>query len=712
MDWLINFFKKHREDMLSKTVWPIIGFLAAVLVKELLSKIIPPANLRKYLFKNLLKPSDIKPEVFRPTGRPEYVDFDKQFVYLRPETESILRQLRQNPVIGVKGMPASGKTYLVYSIGYALLKSMRLNPLKKNALYYIALKEQAPTESQRTTIRNLPKRALVIIDDCHLNSKFVEQLFAPEKPRCRVLLFSRPLDPLFDRIFNGEPLIELDKNTPAVGQKILALYEARAGLKTEEKIRKLILEKYANDLVLLVFALKALQHGDKLTEGKIDDRVTAYFAKEWLFPEAFSSFGFYESFDDCDRNKIRPVEAVTIFLLLAAAYRYEILLPRTLLEKHFAIKEEHLDILAKSRTVTVAGLFVGLPHSELANIILRSTDINDSVKALIKELPGDFPAAFPDGVLHKYLQNYPENALDVIYHIYFRISLMQFMLASKELQSMRVVLPFASAHKETFRDKLGRQDDLLTGSLFFVYIYIANPIICNELIIFCGDVLGGRFAGRSLDEFAGRDVIGVLRLCSQAPAGFIRAIEERIKISEVDINLGIFLGEIGRDHRDVGALRKTPLKDVKLSKDPIVGKEVDPKMYDAVWDTIEQISPNFTAYLSSNPNVKAVEQLMTAAINRIKAEENYEKRAFCLAAVSSRNLELGIWLFLESCNSAHKDVANVIVAIAHVNPNAKERFEWIVELEKREIRHEIAYDFEQRQMKTKEVAPDEDSASP
>src|SRR6266851_5450107 len=102
MDWLINFFKKHREDILSKTVWPIIAFLVAVLGKKLLSKITPPANLRKYLFKNLLKPSDIKPEVFRSTGRPEYVDFEKQFVYLRPETESILRQLRQKPIIGVK----------------------------------------------------------------------------------------------------------------------------------------------------------------------------------------------------------------------------------------------------------------------------------------------------------------------------------------------------------------------------------------------------------------------------------------------------------------------------------------------------------------------------------------------------------------------------------------------------------------------------------
>ncbi len=182
-------------------------------------------------------------------------------------------------------------------------------------------------------------------------------------------------------------------------------------------------------------------------------------------------------------------------------------------------------------------------------------------------------------------------------------------------------------------------------------------------------------------------------------------------MSEVDIELGKFLGDVGRDHRDMGALRKTASNDAKLSADPITGKNLDPKMYDAVWDAIEQISPNFTAYLSSNPNVKAVEQLMTTAIDRIKAEENYEKRALCLAAVSSRNLELAIWLFLESCEPAHKGVASVIAAIAHVNPNAKERFEWIVELEKTKIKHAITYDFVHRQLNAKEIPSQSKTAS-
>jgi hypothetical protein len=330
-------------------------------------------------------------------------------------------------------------------------------------------------------------------------------------------------------------------------------------------------------------------------------------------------------------------------------------------------------------------------------MIVQTAKVNESVRSLIKELPEDVGSTFPDGILYTYLENYPEHIVRAIEAIYYKTSLMLFMLDSEALHSLRTVLPLVRRHGDRFRSEFSKVTDLIRLKSLLLHIYIADNVVFEEMVDSCGDTLAHRITEGSLGFALTDYVVTVSRICERLPRQVLLAIQRKLETSDVGREMGQLIGSIAADQRDIGAKREAGATKWRITS-PLSGQEVSGEMYDAVWKSIKQISPNFIAYLSSNRNVNVASEIVSTVIGKINAEKDYEKVALCLAGVCSRNLELAVWLCVSACDPTHKDINKVILSIAHVNPKARERFEWFIEAEKNNPGRQTTYDFEQQKM--------------
>jgi len=130
----------------------------------------------------LEKDSCKEPEFFRNAG-PNWIDFEKGFVYERPEVNEIIEELKNKDIVVIKGRPASGKSVILRNVGYKLAK-------EGASVYYIELKKFL--DSFASEVSKMIQGYL-IVDDAHRNIDFVEHLIL-NKQEVKVLIASGNID--------------------------------------------------------------------------------------------------------------------------------------------------------------------------------------------------------------------------------------------------------------------------------------------------------------------------------------------------------------------------------------------------------------------------------------------------------------------------------------------------------------------------------------
>ncbi|MCZ6690095.1 MAG: hypothetical protein O7H41_10860 [Planctomycetota bacterium] len=364
-------------------------------------------------------PSKRTPRFFRPQG-PQAVDFAEGFVVRRPESDMILRKLRTEGVVAIEGIAASGKSVILNSVGYKLLVQARRRPV-----YYVSLKdEERPRIGDMVA---LPKFAIVIVDDCHLDIAFAEKILSMAL-QCHLVLASRPLAP--DSRNNDEEDRGLGIGTPRsltkrtqldeafndairivpddVASDLIDLFAEKRAVSISYKTKNAIIEQYEENLMLVTWALDSIEH-----HHSADTENVALTAADWLLPDAYTAQGFYASVGINDRNKISPETAAKLILTLAPFYRFEIPIDRQFLLNVSAADPSELDILLKSRILSGRMESIGLAHSVLANVFVDSARRIDRLHQIASTISVDYP----HGVLSLYLQRNFSRSCSVIARI-------------------------------------------------------------------------------------------------------------------------------------------------------------------------------------------------------------------------------------------------------------------------------------------------------
>lgn len=129
------------------------------------------------------------PLAMRSQG-PVWVDFESGFVAPPRETNIVLERLNSEPVVVIRGTPASGKSVVLRSVGFALLKSGRPNA----PVHYIRLKGGLSTSKSDllSQARNLVEGSVLLVDDGHLDPGFIEDLLS-QGPRYRLVVSTREI---------------------------------------------------------------------------------------------------------------------------------------------------------------------------------------------------------------------------------------------------------------------------------------------------------------------------------------------------------------------------------------------------------------------------------------------------------------------------------------------------------------------------------------
>lgn len=349
-----------------------------------------------------------EPRFFRPYG-PMAVDFEKGYVYIRPEVPEIIKQLKGGAVTCIAGDPATGKTVILHSTGYFLLKET--NP----QVYFIPLKETKRPD--KDVICSLPTDAVVILDDCHLNTSYADDLIAPPCPKCSLILSSRPFEPhrfREERIGTGSELFERMKKAIKIrpentAEGIIGIFSEKQGLPITEET-KTQLKEYSTNLMVLSWALEAYKEYESVEQKRIYEVV-----KNWLCP-LYKTNGFYKDLKKEVREKIEQREAAKIFLFLAAFYQYEMPVPRQFLVELLGIEDNYnseLSILLESKIITGDLETIGLPHSAIAKLLVKATKeikylkaITETFKSKITINSGNL--SWDNGLLFLFFWKYPE----------------------------------------------------------------------------------------------------------------------------------------------------------------------------------------------------------------------------------------------------------------------------------------------------------------
>ena len=304
----------------------------------------------------LEKDSCKDPEFFRNAG-PNWIDFEKGFVYERSEVNKIIKELKNKDIVVIKGSPASGKSVILRNIGYKLTN-------EGADVYYIDLGKFL--ENQVGEISKI-SQGYIIVDNVHLNINFIEHLLVT-KPKAKVIMASRDVDVekingpdyKFTEFLRKAILIEGEKSA----RGIVHLYEQKMGempLRTRQKLTY-------NNLWILAWELMAYSEYKSIEHEKVLEKVRKYIerVKNFYVP-----------------NNIKNPEDV--LLPLSIFYKYEIPVRKPFITE-FA-DEDTIDKLLTLNEISMFSLntkdYLTLHHSEIAEIYLKLklSDLFNSIKS-------------------------------------------------------------------------------------------------------------------------------------------------------------------------------------------------------------------------------------------------------------------------------------------------------------------------------------------
>ena len=558
----------HLElDSVEKIIASIAGLIAIGettrrLLLRFLRRMTPP-ELRRFSFAEYIDYEHrrgSKPALFRFAGALA-ADFERGYVYLRPEIDQLFKRLRKESPIAVIGSPAAGKTVVLRSLGYKILKSRRFNPLNRRAVYLISLKEVVVQDSELEKLRKLHKAAVIIVDDCHLDRTFGEKLIADPTPRCRIVLFSRPLDfppmappnrldPDIGRVedhispalesplrvaFDASRAVEI-KATEAAAN-IVSLYNEKTGLAIERDVQSRIAGGYRDNLMVLSWALQTFRRNKTFARADVSRT-----AANWLLPEFGSGEGFYRDLREEDRRKIHPDDAAAIFLILASAYRFEFPVARDFLQHDLRVERSHLDLLVKSRMITADHEEIGLPHASLASLLVEAaltTPLSEVVRAIERRLQG----AFPDGVLRLYLNGRPAQTCRLLYRI-----------PPAADGTLRTII---ENNEATIRQGITSEQDLSMVVSAIKLVHSVDKNIPKNLLeenypAFV-ESLGRRLLKSPLDWESAECVTVIADASESSAMALLPYAEAQVRAATVDYSMGSYFGAIVQRREDFAA---------------------------------------------------------------------------------------------------------------------------------------------------------------
>jgi len=307
--------------------------------------------------KCLEKDVEEEAQFFRHKG-PLWIDFEKGYVYERPEVEEIIKKLETQDIVVIKGKPASGKSVILRDIGHKLAK-------QGANVYYIELRKFDDSFAAEVTKID---HGYIIVDDAHININFVEHLLF-NKPNAKLIIASRDID--LDKLKGPTSEYRLDNYL-----KYAFIIEARSTnhdiVKQFEKINGEIPNKIKNklsenNLWVLAWQLETYIDGKSINENKVLEHVKDYM-------QALSS------------------RAEDLILPIAALYKYEIPVRKPFIESF--VDDETIKRLLEFDEIeyfeTDGKEYFILPHSEIASIYLKAfekyEDLGFKVKIKVKEL--------------------------------------------------------------------------------------------------------------------------------------------------------------------------------------------------------------------------------------------------------------------------------------------------------------------------------------
>lgn len=369
------------------------------------SKVLRPSDLADTkptrVRRKVREAQQAEPRFFR--SPPYFVDFQRSYVIRRPELDALVNAVtrRWRGVIVIEGPPAAGKSTLLRSLEYELVRPRGLR--RRRAVTFLDLKT-TPTEEIEQALAEvplLPKRSVLFVDDAHLALLHTGRLLQECRSRDVLLvLATRPLSnypaeqtsPIRDQ---QPEVVSIAAATAADG--IIDRYLNVNGLEAQatEEIRSAF-APYRQDLWLLSAALRACE----VVGGTASVSVDAI--HQWVVANALAR---------THRGDL-AIDRAHILAPLAALYRFEVPVARRFLIEGLTVDPAAVDALVADGTVlALTPELLTLHHSSLAQLMigaLGSAFGRDLVPGAIREWATDHSAPWEDAVLGMYARSVPD----------------------------------------------------------------------------------------------------------------------------------------------------------------------------------------------------------------------------------------------------------------------------------------------------------------
>ncbi len=353
----------------------------------------------------------VEPKFFR-AGGPNWVDFEKGYVYERNEVKEAIRKLQKEDIIIIKGKPASGKSVILRNIGYKLIQ-------EGHDVYYIQLKGAADNSEIVKEFKKI-QSGIVIVDDAHLDKNTVESFIKAviNNKEVKLIIGSREID--FYKILgptNETNFSKFFKNAIKVkasdaAEQIIEIYKEKEDKKIPQNIVNQI--KNSKHLWIMVWKLRTYEES-----GNIDKK------------------SFYKTVKTHIKTLLNSVSESTssknvesIILILSTFYKYEISVRKSYIEdlewQEFIDEETLKNLITPLNEISLSEdsegrEYYSMHHSEIARIYFdtfryyENKDFGHTIRKKIARLAEQYGIDkdtdkfwIETTLLINYIESYPE----------------------------------------------------------------------------------------------------------------------------------------------------------------------------------------------------------------------------------------------------------------------------------------------------------------
>jgi RecA/RadA recombinase len=357
---------------------------------------------------------------FREIG-PKFIDFKNNYVFTRPEVETIIERMKRGRFIHIEGPPSSGKTVIALTIAYQALT-------KRKTVFYFNRPSSLSDGFKEFILSPLGAKfdksdVLLILDDVHVDVNRASEVFAfiyNNLHNMRMIFISRPLiiEQVDDENINQ---FEFTRFVPKIeimadlAVKALSNFysQQRFGQQISPINMNLFVHECANDLLILGRYLKEWDGAPRVKLEQLRDAVANAIRL------------------DLEKIRIKSPDAVKAFLILGVFYKFEIRVEKAFFD-HLKIDVEPLIL---SGDVKEENNFVFLYHSSLAR--LYSNVIQSFNMPEYAEMISRF-TTFPLSLFSDYIRNNPRNLCELLIGLRRSPQLLKDLLVNSSLDEAMI----------------------------------------------------------------------------------------------------------------------------------------------------------------------------------------------------------------------------------------------------------------------------------